>query len=74
MMKLWELRQIGTPAPDTVAAFIVRADTQLSAHRFASEKPGSEGGFVWLDDKLTTCAELTPEGDAGIVMVHFTNE
>jgi hypothetical protein len=67
-MKLWQLRSI-TPVPDTAIGFIVRAETELSARRYASEDARAEVGFAWLDDKLTACEELTPaEGEAGVVI------
>ena len=69
-MKLWQLRSI-TQAPDAAIGFIVRAETELSARRYASEDPLAEDGFAWLDDKLTACEELTPEGEAGVVMADF---
>ena len=48
---------------------IVRAETAGTARKIAREEAGAEGG--WLDAELTTCVELTPEGDAGVVMVDF---
>jgi hypothetical protein len=69
-MKLWQLRSI-TPVPDTAIGFIVRAETELSARRYASEDARAEVGFAWLDDKLTACEELTPEGEPGVVMADF---
>ena len=70
-MKLWELRPAGTPAPDTVIGFVVRAETETAARMLAREEAGAEGGFVWLDDKLSTCVELLAEGDAGVIVADF---
>lgn len=72
-MKLWQLalRDISGPPSDRCIAFHVRADTELSARRFASEEPGNEGGFTWLDPALSTCEELTADGDAGVLMADF---
>ena len=69
-MKLWQLRSVA-PAPDTAIGFIVRAETELSARRYASEDPRAEVGFAWLDDELTACEELTPEGEPGVVTADF---
>lgn len=69
-MKLFHLAAL-SPLPDTVIGFVVRADTELSARRFASEECGAEGGFVWLDPALSTCVELTADGDAGVVMADY---
>ena len=85
-MKLWILRPIGyefpnfwhkyvsvswTPWYDRVFGFVVRADTAKDARNWASTRAGDEGGGAWLDDKQSTCEELTREGDQGIIIVDF---
>ena len=73
-MKLWQLRQAETPAPDTVAGFVVRAETETAARMLAREMAGAEGAFTWIESERSTCVELTPEGDAGVVMSDFNPE
>ena len=46
----------------------------MSARRYASEDRRAEDGFAWLDDKLTACEELTPDGEAGVVIADFNAE
>ena len=72
MMKLWELRA-KDPAPDTVIAFVVRAEHATAARMLAREEAGGEGSFIWLDPKHSSCAELKPKGDAGIVLTEYLN-
>ena len=79
-MKLWELR----PAPgldtgngpwkpwgDQVIGLIVRAETEAKARKFAREEAGGEDAYIWLDGKYSTCAELLPDGEPGIVITDF---
>jgi hypothetical protein len=75
-MKLWELRPAPDAAPWTspdgkVLGFIVRAESETAARMLAREEARGEGGFVWLDEKLATCTELLPDGDAAVVMAYF---
>jgi hypothetical protein len=55
-------------------ATLIIAKLETSARRFASEKASGEGGFVWLDPEHSTCAELTPEGKAGVVIADHDAE
>jgi hypothetical protein len=73
-MYLWELRSIGTPMPDTVLGFIVRAETAAAARKLAREKAGDEGGYIWLNGEQSTCVELLPDGDPCVVMADFNAE
>ena len=90
-MKLWLLRSIDglqhndnpwEPWFDKVFGFVVRAENEKDARKFAHEEAGAEneGEFLgekianttspWLDAKYSTCIELLPDGDAGIVLRH----
>lgn len=76
-MKLWLLRPISdehsvwVPWYDKTFGFVVRAEDEDSARKYAAEEAGYEGGDVWLDPNFTTCEELTPEGDPGIVIEDY---
>lgn len=68
---------------DKAFGFVVRADTEEQARQLAHEDAGDEnrGEFFsrktantnepWLDAKYSTCEELTPDGEAGVVMQDF---
>ncbi len=61
--------------------FVARAETEDEARKFAHTQAGDEnremffGGnttnIPWLDAKYSTCADLTAEGDAGVVLKDF---
>ena len=71
------------PWYDKAFGFVVRAETEDEAREFAHAEAGDEnrGEFLstktantnqpWKDAKYSTCAELTAEGGAGIVMQDF---
>jgi hypothetical protein len=71
------------PGYDKSFGFIVRAETEAEARKIASENAGDEnrGEFLrikiantktpWLDEKYSTCIELTSEGEAGLIMGDF---
>lgn len=71
------------PWYDKCFGFIVRSDTEQGARQYAHAGAGDEnrGKFLskpisntkgpWLDPRYSTCEELTPDGDAGIVMQDF---
>jgi len=75
-MKLWILRARAPLAPGKAVGFYVLADSELSARRFASEQPGSEGEFVWLDEAHSTCVMFADSGTgiAGVLSVEFSTE
>ncbi len=81
-LKLWFLTAIcpdvnsdpGGPwgsGHDCAHGFVVRAQTQYSARAIAAGKPGDEGHEAWLDETLTRCEELTPQGESEIVLRDF---
>ena len=71
------------PWYDKVFGFVVRAETEDEARAFAHAEAGDEnrGEFLyrktantnqpWMDAKYSTCTDLLPEGDAGVVMQDF---
>lgn len=71
------------PWYDKAFGFVVRSETEEEARKFAHEQAGDEnrgvflGGKIadtnspWLDAKYSTCTELLPEGEAGVVMQDF---
>ena len=75
-MKLWLLEPMvhWNPWFDTQAGLVVRAETEQDAREIAQESSGDEDRqFVkpWLDPEVTSCFELTAEGEAGIVLRSF---
>ena len=91
-MKLWLLRPMEglakndnpwEPWYDKAFGFVVRAETEEEARRFAQADAGDEkrGTFLgektsdtntpWMDAKYSTCTELLPDGAPGVVMQDF---
>lgn len=70
-MKIWELceaeggKKFGY---DEYHAFVVRAVDEAAARQIAATE--SHDG-AWLDQELTFCAEVSADGDAGIILAHF---
>ena len=74
-----------TPWYNKAFGFVVRAEDESSARKFAHEDAGTEnrGTFLgldvaetdspWLDPDYSTCEELSPEGPEGIVMRDFAS-
>lgn len=70
------------PWYDKAFGFVVRAETEDEARKLANADGGNEtgpkrndvyptGGDPWLDPALSTCTELMPDGEAGVVMKDF---
>jgi hypothetical protein len=69
------------PCYDCCFGFVVRAETEQEAREFAEKEAGDESDKsrstrtplrkVWLDAALTTCTELTTDGEVGIVIRDF---
>jgi len=70
------------PWDDKAFGFVVRAETESDARKLANADGGDEcgpvrnkyyrtGGDPWLNPEFSTCEELHPEGEAGVVMQHF---
>jgi len=78
MNKLWILRPrvaVGfTRSPwepwyDKTFGMIVRAVSERSARSIAAQGCAYEGEEAWLNSDYSTCIELVPEGNAGVIMV-----
>jgi len=61
-----------------VFGMVIRAQTEIEARKIAQKEGGFETErvdknqivklFPWHDPKYTTCVELTPVGDAGLIV------
>ena len=92
VMKLWLLKAKNNlpegdnpwePWYDKAFGFVVNAENESEARKFANEKSGDEnrGEFMngkiadttepWLDEKYSTCEILTADRDAGVVLIDF---
>ena len=62
-----------SPWFDKAFGFVVRAETEQEARNLAHGAAGDENrhGSPWLEPKFSTCAELIPEGEIGIVVRDF---
>ena len=68
---------------DKAFGFVVRAETEAEARELAHAEAGDEnrGEFLsaktantnqpWKEAKYSTCTELLPDGEAGVVMQDF---
>lgn len=52
-------------------AFVIRAKNEGDARRLAAEAKGGEDQETWLDPILSTCEELSPKGEAEIILADF---
>lgn len=72
-MKLWLLKakQEWKPWCDKMTGIVVAAPTVADARQLANSNGADEvrdHAFVWLDDTLTTCEELTNETEARVIL------
>ena len=66
---------------DKAFGFVVRAEMEEEARDFAHDEAGDEnlGGKTtnttqpWKDARYSTCTELLPDGEAGVVMQDFAS-
>jgi hypothetical protein len=68
------------PWYDKCFGFVIRAETEGEARHIASQNGGDENDTVyfgnqetvdlkaWLNQKYSTCLEITPDGKKGIIM------
>lgn len=83
-MKLWLLRPVdglrtfkGRPNPwypwyNKCFGFVIRAETEKDARKIAAEDCRNEGESAWMDVRYSTCKELLPNGEAGIIIEDFS--
>lgn len=73
-MKLWLLHPINPhegpwdPWYDKAFGFVVRAENETEARAFAANGCGDEGEYPWINAVFSTCIELLPEGEQGVVI------
>lgn len=77
-MKLWILRpkdkdKLWEPWYDKAFGFVVCAEDEAGARLQAARSPGDEGKEAWLNDKHSTCVELTVGPTPFIVMQDFAS-
>lgn len=56
---------------DCAHGFVVEAETEDAARRFASEQAGDEGAHAWLQPKYSHCDELVPTDSPGVILRDF---
>lgn len=56
------------PWYDKVFGMVVIAATEENARLVAASNHGDEGPYVWLDDKVTRCLEMSPEGKDRLII------
>lgn len=79
MNKLWLLRPIedlpkGNPWDpwfDRAFGFVVRAETEKDARFIAGKDSGDEMHSSWHDASLSTCVELSAEGEPCVIIRDF---
>ena len=79
IMKLWLLSPKQEEGPwnpwyDKCFGFVIRAEDEASARALAHANAGDEnrrGGSPWLDESQSSCEELLPDGEAGMILQDF---
>lgn len=72
-MRLWLLERTDSIGYDEIAGFVIRAATEPYARTLASRAASGEGKEVWLNAS-TTCEEISPYDNAGIILTDFRAE
>jgi len=76
-MNLYVITQPDGGDFDEVNGFVIAATDETEARLLACERPGDEGGHVWVDPKLSECHLIGYTAvvgqDAGILMRDFHN-
>ena len=77
-MKLYLLRPVKAWKPwyDSAFGFVVRAENEEDARRLCASEQGDEAGWgrekrPWEDPDLTTCVELTTDGQPEVIIRDF---
>jgi hypothetical protein len=61
------------PWYDKAFGFVVRAADEKDAREIAAGFSGDEGSGPWLNAALTSCAEVLPDGDPGVILRDFAS-
>ena len=81
-MKLYLLNR-SDPFWDEKAGFVIRAESARRAREIADSKGGDENYeysevtdemeriYPWKDRRMSSCKEITPEGEEGIILIDF---
>ncbi len=56
------------PYHGTAFGFVVRAETEKEARNMCGKESWGEGADPWLDLTLTSCHELTLDGESGLII------
>jgi len=72
-MKLWLVSAIDEhptwePWYDKLFGVVVRAGNERIARNLAFKESGAEPQEAWLDPHQTTCVELRPTGETGVIL------
>ncbi|SDJ24272.1 hypothetical protein SAMN04487867_12972 [Vreelandella titanicae] len=76
-MKIFILKLIPpfNPGYDVTQGLLIRAESEGDARAMADQKTRAEYGRPrhrpWMDTRLASCAEMTSEGAAEIVMMDY---
>jgi hypothetical protein len=78
-MKLWIVKAVEGADPwepwyDKAFGFVVRADTETRARELAQASGGCEimgNANAWTDRRFSTCEELLPAGEEGILIQDY---
>lgn len=54
-----------------VQRLVVVADSEKQAREMAANESGSEGSDRWLDDKLTSCIDVSTIKDPKVICIDF---
>lgn len=67
-MKLWLLRMRFVETNGWVHALLIRAPTAEEARVEAQGTDEENPTYPWMDEEVSSCVELAPNGPAGLVM------
>lgn len=76
---LYLLRAIATPSSpfyrisyDVHSGFVVRAETEDEARDFANKEVSNEREYgLWLNPVFSTCVQLNPDGEPGVILKDY---
>lgn len=72
-MKLWLVKRLDNPDYDEFCGFVVRADSEEDARQIChrSSSWSYEPKKVWLIPYLSSCTQLSEEGEPGIILSDY---